>query len=61
MKAGITQQQAAILEQIMDLYEQLKATSSKHYTLQQWYGLKDTEDDKPIDNRVVMPIRVSNH
>ena len=38
-----TPEQQQIIDQIKDLYEQLKSSSEKHYTLQQWMGYVSVE------------------
>lgn len=42
----LTLEQQAIIKQIQELYEKLKATNPNHYTLQQWYGLEAAEKIK---------------
>lgn len=41
---NITTEQQAILDQIQLLYQQLKASSPEHRTLQQWFGLVEAAE-----------------
>lgn len=40
----LTTQQQDLVNQIQLLAQQLQATSDQHYTLQQYFGLEDTDE-----------------